>query len=503
VSAPADPFDALPWRLGERIAELAGRARRRVRALRRRVVAPRAVDAAAAPAVRLARALRAGAHADAAALAAPLLDAAARAPLDPALAAPLVEYLLVVGDDARAAALARDHETALARTAGGATLLSLLDLGERPLALPDGRLDAVALSRQIEAGRCDADRARALLRARPLELLRRPELHLLEWNAARTSAPARALAALDRFLRARGLPPAELGAGETVLDRLRFPVPPRPRHGPLGGLSRGVRGRKLVSVLVAAHRAEATLPYALASLCAQSYRDLEILVCDDASPDATAAVAAGFADDPRVRVFRSAANQGPYNIRNALLREARGELVAFHDADDVALPDRVAVQVAALERGARACLTTWLRVTPDGRFVFFADQAAVRLALVSAIYPRALLDELGGFRAAKFGADLDFHERVRLHVGDDAIAILRRPQLLGLWSTTSLTRKAGAEALEDGYRAPARRAYAQLLAERADGRRADAELTAALADLDLLIPPQPIAPFVASARSTP
>jgi glycosyltransferase involved in cell wall biosynthesis len=218
-------------------------------------------------------------------------------------------------------------------------------------------------------------------------------------------------------------------------------------------------------VVVAAHDAARTVGYAVASLLAQSYENLELLVGDDASSDGTLEVLkARFSNEPRVRLFRSSQNQGAYNLRNALAARARGELLTFHDADDLALPNRIASQVEQL-RDARvtACIGNFVRVRPQGSFVFFRDQKASRMCAVSLMLPRQTFAKLGPFRSARFGADHELFETLRARLGEHAIGRVRAPLLLGLAAPGSATRTAGGEALENGYRSPARRAYSELV----------------------------------------
>jgi teichuronic acid biosynthesis glycosyltransferase TuaG len=100
-----------------------------------------------------------------------------------------------------------------------------------------------------------------------------------------------------------------------------------------------------VSVIIPAYNAEAFLARAIRSVEAQSFRDFEIVVIDDGSTDGTAEVALGFSS---VRCVRGS-HGGEAAARNRGLEEARGELVAFVDADDEWLPEKLARQVAFME----------------------------------------------------------------------------------------------------------------------------------------------------------
>ncbi|WP_372623160.1 glycosyltransferase family 2 protein [Falsiroseomonas sp.] len=110
----------------------------------------------------------------------------------------------------------------------------------------------------------------------------------------------------------------------------------------------------VASILVAAYRAEAHLAHALSSALAQTCREIEVVVVDDGSDDATFAVAEAFARrDPRVVALRHARNLGPAAARNTALAAARGRWLAVLDADDGLAPDRIERLVAQAEaRGA-------------------------------------------------------------------------------------------------------------------------------------------------------
>ncbi len=99
----------------------------------------------------------------------------------------------------------------------------------------------------------------------------------------------------------------------------------------------------LVSVLMAAYNAEAFIRSALDSLLEQTLRDIEVIVVDDASTDATAGIVEA-SDDPRVRLIRLPVNRGVATARNAALQAARGRFVAIMDADDRSRPQRLHVQ---------------------------------------------------------------------------------------------------------------------------------------------------------------
>jgi hypothetical protein len=243
---------------------------------------------------------------------------------------------------------------------------------------------------------------------------------------------------------------------DNVLSHLSFEkrTPPKDQHD-------------LVSVIMSSYEAADTVGYAARSILNQSYGNLELLICDDGSTDGTRRELDKLRGDPRVRLFRSKANQGTYGIRNSLIAEARGSYVTFHDSDDYAFPDRIERQLAHLrEHGAAAVVGQWFRVTREGEFVFSSDHAVARIAVVSLFAPKAIFERFGPYRAARIGADTEFYERLRMTLGIDSVRLMQTPLMFGLASANSLTRSPGIEATEDGYRAPARRAYAGAAARR-------------------------------------
>ncbi|MGH3066396.1 MAG: glycosyltransferase family 2 protein, partial [Gaiellaceae bacterium] len=103
----------------------------------------------------------------------------------------------------------------------------------------------------------------------------------------------------------------------------------------------------LVSVLLAVHDGELYLRAALESALRQTIDDLELIVVDDASTDATPDVVAQIADS-RLRVLRNDEQLGLARSLNRGLDEARGRYVVRLDADDVALPRRLERQLARI-----------------------------------------------------------------------------------------------------------------------------------------------------------
>jgi glycosyltransferase involved in cell wall biosynthesis len=103
----------------------------------------------------------------------------------------------------------------------------------------------------------------------------------------------------------------------------------------------------LVSIVIPAYNAEAYIEDALNSALRQTYPSIEVIVVDDGSTDRTAERTAAY--HPRVHLCRRANSGGyPGAARNTGIERSSGEYICFLDADDVMLPDRVAIQVEFL-----------------------------------------------------------------------------------------------------------------------------------------------------------
>ncbi len=130
----------------------------------------------------------------------------------------------------------------------------------------------------------------------------------------------------------------------------------------------------LVSVILAVHNREGSVARAIASVLAQTYRHMELIVVDDGSTDGTRDVVKCFGA-PVTLVAQ--AHAGVYVARNLGLRHARGELVAFIDSDDAWLSDKLAAQIPLMRRPEVGL------VFGDAVHVTAADEGAPRTGLTS------------------------------------------------------------------------------------------------------------------------
>jgi len=312
-------------------------------------------------------------------------------------------------------------------------------------------LESDALRRQGAGAKARALLARAQARRRA-----DPDLKLAMANsylpspgqAAEPEADAIRLDWINQVYRDAGL--AEIALRDPAaglrIDNLvaRGPVPAPVWDGP----------PPRVSVILPVYKAEATLPFALESLRAQSWDALEILVVDDASPDGTVAVAEGFAArDPRIRVLRQPENRGGYAARNAGWLAATGDFITTHDADDWSHPQKIARQMEFLRDHPEApvCFSDWVRATPELGFgwLYRASARFAGKSMSSILIPRPLMERLGGWDVARVGGDTDLLRRIQMLAGDPDLspqACRGAPLAFALHAETSLTRQSATHA---------------------------------------------------------
>lgn len=108
-----------------------------------------------------------------------------------------------------------------------------------------------------------------------------------------------------------------------------------------------------VSVIILTFNRAELLRRALASVLDQTFRDFEIIIVDDCSSDNTGEVISELSStDGRIKYIRQPKNMGPGASRNAGLKNASGEYIAFLDDDDEWLPEKLRLQVECLDQCA-------------------------------------------------------------------------------------------------------------------------------------------------------
>lgn len=248
----------------------------------------------------------------------------------------------------------------------------------------------------------------------------RPEHDLDEWLAL-LNGP---------FVRANVEPVRLLAEGPTPFDRLTAQSEPATADGPL------------VSVIMSAYQPDEFLRSAVRSILDQTWRDLELIIVDDASgPDYDERLAGVQRLDDRIRIVRQETNGGTYVARNAGLESARGEFVTFQDSDDWSHPRRIEHQVAPLLADDRLMGTRSVAVRAHDDLTHqWLGYPAHRVNASSLLFRRqAVLEKIGFFDSVRKSADFEFAFRLEA-VSGRKIRDLRVPLACTRLRQSSLSR---------------------------------------------------------------
>ncbi|WP_354686587.1 glycosyltransferase family A protein [Cupriavidus necator] len=278
-----------------------------------------------------------------------------------------------------------------------------------------------------------------------------PELHLHMSNASREQ-PSRQLERLNAYLAAFDVPSLVL----KDMDR-----PPSPANLKVAEPVADVYG-PLVSVLMTTFETGERADVAIASVLEQSYRNLELIVVDDASRDGTPDVIRSWARrDNRVKFIQLDRNGGTYLAKNIGLGHASGTFVTCHDSDDWSHPSKIERQVKPLLDDEQLIATTsnWIRLQDDG--VFFSRQVHP-LSRINPSSPLFRKDKIrlqaGMWDNVRTGADSEFLARIRLVFGPAAVHRVVEPLAFGSHREGSLMT-ASSTGYSDAGISPQRLAY--------------------------------------------
>jgi glycosyltransferase involved in cell wall biosynthesis len=261
-----------------------------------------------------------------------------------------------------------------------------------------------------------------------------------------------------------------------------------------------------VSVILPTRDRASTLGAAIDSVLQQTYTNLELIVVDDASSDATATLVAGYAQaDARVKLVRLNTNHGTYWARNVGLQHATGDLVTIQDDDDLSLAHRLEMTVVALRArpDAVAAMARYIRRDPLGRPVIIGGAVVRAPGLHTLTVRRAFLDErLGFYDVVRFGGDIEFHKRLVAAAGRERVlqiqAVYYHARLApGSLTTSGIGRMVFSRGRGERAWSPLRQAY------HAASDQWHAEIAAGRCSAYLPFPPKEPRPFTAPPEMLP
>lgn len=218
-----------------------------------------------------------------------------------------------------------------------------------------------------------------------------------------------------------GKQPAQLAfasaANGSPLDSLRVDFAPAPiTDGPL------------VTIVMSTYQPNEHIFTAVRSALEQSYRNIEVLVIDDASGKKFDEILGRVAAlDPRVRVLRQLENGGTYRIRNRALDEAKGELITFNDSDDWMHPERIARQVAHLQQNPNEMSNISMSTRLTDRLEAVESNRRLRVGICEpALMFRRIpvVEKIGYFDDVRKGGDTEYRKRLNKAFAQDSAVIL-------------------------------------------------------------------------------
>lgn len=146
---------------------------------------------------------------------------------------------------------------------------------------------------------------------------------------------------------------------------------------------------ELISIIVPVYNVEKYIAETIACVTAQTYRDWELLLVEDASSDGTVDIIRRIMEeqnDPRIRLLRQPSNMGAARARNRGLQEARGRYIAYLDADDLWVPEKLEHELRFLQERNAAFVFTGYEFADErgrgtGKVVHVPESLSYRQAL--------------------------------------------------------------------------------------------------------------------------
>lgn len=251
----------------------------------------------------------------------------------------------------------------------------------------------------------------------------------------------------NHIYRKYGLAPVELAEdGRSPFDRLNV-------HS---GAPRSVTEGPLVSVIMTTYKPDPeALRNSMNSVLNQTWKNLEILLVDDGSPEPYRSWISKLSEtDDRIRLLVARENGGTYVARNLGIKNAQGRYITGQDDDDWSHPERIERQVAALEhRRSSGTVVTSLRANSE-LLVSSPGTSPIGGAAASFMTYTRLAREVGGYLHMRKAADNEFLHRIEAY-SNRRVVSLREPLMTVRRRDESLSRSD----YRPGWSHPARRSF--------------------------------------------
>lgn len=197
----------------------------------------------------------------------------------------------------------------------------------------------------------------------------------------------------------------------------------------------------LVSVVMTSHNSEKYIESAVYSLLDQSYNNLEIIIVDDFSSDNTISILTRLSKSYKnIRFFRLNSNLGTYYAKNLGITKSRGQIIFFHDSDDICHQYRIEISVKCLlnNDSAVAVRTAYARINPENGTVVKVDNHQYKLGLITLGIKRTVFDKIGFFNCTTKASDDEFFNRIKSYFKKSSIIDVNYPLYFNTMRKNSL-----------------------------------------------------------------
>lgn len=201
-----------------------------------------------------------------------------------------------------------------------------------------------------------------------------------------------------------------------------------------------IHNAQKISIIVTTYNSAAFIENCIDSLLNQSIKNIEIIVIDDASTDATVALLKKY---PSIKVIELNENCGTYHARNVGIQHSSGEFITFQDSDDWSHPERVERQLLQLNKnhGTVANFSNFFRVDEKtGLPSCRQNYPLLRLNISSMMIRKDILKEIGRFDDRhRIEADKRLLNTIVSKYGKNSVEYIKLPLAIGLLRKNSLT----------------------------------------------------------------
>ena len=196
-----------------------------------------------------------------------------------------------------------------------------------------------------------------------------------------------------------------------------------------------------ISVIMTTYRREELLPIAISSVLNQTYRNLELIIVDDCSPDDNYEYLKTVATtDSRIRLLQLDQNSGTYVAKNHAMTFAQGDYISFIDSDDWIHPQTLERQIEILQNeDILGVICGFFRVDEASHIEFKPEAPDIQAHITFCFKKNKVIDKIGYFDAVRTAADHEYLQRFLAVFGPHRLKRLKFPLLVSTRHSNSIT----------------------------------------------------------------